>query len=387
MPESVDDLEDAARAGTLTETHTFDGKSELPTPKKNRDLAEDICAMTVDGGVLIYGVGEDADKRLTVLKPLGLAGSRERIDQVAHTAISEPPQIRTIALELPDDPARGYIVAQVPPSPRAPHQVTVGKDRRYYGRGDTGNRILAESEIAALYSRRQSWEVSRDELLKAAVGRAPIGHVHGLAYLHAYVRPVAADRTLLARAASGDDQELRSRLLAGRDRAAGKAHAYDPDLRGVFYWTNRGAEGWVLADEFERRAGRRVQVGIDRDGSGWLFCARAGEQYRENEPIRLFEELVAGNLSAFFGMLGELYGAAGYVGPVDVGVALTGTAAAVSGTMGRQFRQVAFGHDEYRETDRIGWAASLCERPREISRGLLQPLFDVVSPIGFDPYA
>jgi hypothetical protein len=93
VPATADEVEAAARVGNLAETHTFDGKRQLPVQGKNASLAEDVCAMTVDGGVIIYGLGEDKNKRLTVCAPFELAGTRERIDQVSQTGISEPPEI------------------------------------------------------------------------------------------------------------------------------------------------------------------------------------------------------------------------------------------------------------------------------------------------------
>jgi hypothetical protein len=56
VPESVDALEAAARAGSLDETPSFDGKKQLPDPQKNASLAIDVAAMSTDGGVLLYGV-------------------------------------------------------------------------------------------------------------------------------------------------------------------------------------------------------------------------------------------------------------------------------------------------------------------------------------------
>ncbi len=55
--------------------------------------------MSVDGGVLVYGLAEDKNKRLTVLSPIELAGSPERA-QIVETSLSEPPFIRVQALPL-----------------------------------------------------------------------------------------------------------------------------------------------------------------------------------------------------------------------------------------------------------------------------------------------
>jgi schlafen family protein len=107
--------------------------------------------MANDGGILLYGVGEDKNRRPTILQPISLAGARERVHQIVRTCISEPPNIQVREIQTDDAPSLGYLVVAVPPSPRAPHMVTVDKDHRYYGRSDTGNVPLTEGEVARLY--------------------------------------------------------------------------------------------------------------------------------------------------------------------------------------------------------------------------------------------
>jgi predicted HTH transcriptional regulator len=150
-PRTADELAAAVLRGDLEETHTFDAKLKLG---KNRDLAIDVCAMTLDGGSLLYGLGEDKEtKRLTVLQPFELSEVPERISQIVETSILEVPTIRVRSLPLASDERLGFIVVEVPPSPRAPHQVSAGGDLRFYGRGAKGNRILNEREIADVYAR------------------------------------------------------------------------------------------------------------------------------------------------------------------------------------------------------------------------------------------
>jgi hypothetical protein len=66
IPTSAAEVEEAAARGDLEETHTFDAKAALPPAARNRDLAVDVTAMTIDAGSLLYGLGEDENKRLTV---------------------------------------------------------------------------------------------------------------------------------------------------------------------------------------------------------------------------------------------------------------------------------------------------------------------------------
>src|SRR4051794_18956734 len=69
VPSSEDDIKAAIANGILTETATFDAKEALPSRGKNKDLAKDICAMTVDGGLLLYGVGGKDPTRPDTLRP------------------------------------------------------------------------------------------------------------------------------------------------------------------------------------------------------------------------------------------------------------------------------------------------------------------------------
>jgi hypothetical protein len=150
VPDSAAELERALSQGGVEETASFEGKREIG---KNEGVAVDVCAMTVQGGVIVYGAGENVDKtRLTEAHPLPLAGQRERISQIVQTGISEPPVIEVRALERAGFPDEGYLVAIVPQSARAPHQIVLrGKhEGRFYGRDAAGNRILTQLEVEQL---------------------------------------------------------------------------------------------------------------------------------------------------------------------------------------------------------------------------------------------
>ncbi len=131
LPASESEILVAIEAGDVVETATFDAKRELPGKGKSKDLAIDVAAMANDGGTLLYGVGEDENLKPTIPKPFRLAGSRERVDQIVRTSISEPPDVQVREIPTNDDPSNGYLVVAIPPSPRAPHMVTVGKEYRY----------------------------------------------------------------------------------------------------------------------------------------------------------------------------------------------------------------------------------------------------------------
>jgi hypothetical protein len=269
VPATEHEILAAIEAKDLVETASFDAKASLPAKGKSKDLAIDVAAMSNDGGTLLYGVGEDEDRRPTVPQPFKLAGARERVDQIVPTSISEPPDIEVHEIQSTDDSSLGYLVVAVPPSPRAPHMVTVGKEYRYYGRGATGNVPLTEGEVARLYERRQRWEIDRDAMLNEAIDSAPIESHEDFAFLHLVARPVMPDEDLFDKA-RGDQHEVQ--FLNGLFAAALSAEVfstpYSPDLHSHNYYERR-ADGWAASQ------GLGVQWREFEDpASTWTFARR-----------------------------------------------------------------------------------------------------------------
>lgn len=341
IPSSVAEIEAAAARGDIEETASFDGKEALPTRKQNSSVAVDIAAMSTAGGVLLYGLGEDADERLTVLAPLTLAGAADRIAQIVQTSVAEVPHIEFRTYPLPDDPAKGYLLMVVPPSPRAPHQVTVGDDRRFYGRGAKGNRKLTEQEVALLYARRQQQELDLsgrlNEVIRSCIYEPP-AEDHGCVY--AFVQPASLDQGLWDAAVegAGSADALEQRLAAAASRPRTTID-FEPSLRQS-YWHPVGADARRLSSQPEDPPRADFieflsDITFNIDGRAVLFAARAVEHLQEN-PNDLkgrkyvFERTIAGNLAAFFGSMAALFAVANYFGPVDVGVAVTNLDGAVS---------------------------------------------------------
>lgn len=211
IPKSEAEIIDALEAGSVRETAALDAKQQLPTPGKNRDLARDLCAMTVDGGALLYGVGGQDGTRPNTPTPFDLAGAAERIDQVAQTAISEPPLIEIDSVSSTRLPGCGYLTVLIPASPRAPHMVVADGDSRYYGRGATGNRILTEGEVARLYARRERRDQDGEQLLDEVVAAMPFSFTDPLEQ----VGPIL----VVTRALGGAGGSSRSRLERPRSHA------------------------------------------------------------------------------------------------------------------------------------------------------------------------
>jgi hypothetical protein len=401
IPRSEGDILAAIQAGNLIENATFDAKMALPEKGKAKDLAKDIAAMANNGGVLLYGVGEDENHRPTVLRPFKLAGTRERVDQIAWASISEPPVIEIYPIPTEKDPSIGYLVVVVPPSPRAPHMVTAGGDNRYYGRGATGNVQLPEREVARLYERRQRQaEVSRSTrlevdpkvMLDQTVASAPVEPHEGHAFLHLVAHPVEPDEALLEKA-RGDQKspQFLNRLFSAAASAAVYSIPYSPDLLKANNFERR-ADGWVASQGLEDEPwqgtvdpGHVLEFEVGVDGRGHLFCGRAAEEY--DGRLLIFENIVAGLTVRFLTVLGGLYAAGGYVGPVDMGLAVTGLKGGISYVLSQRIgvRPSPYDKDQYRRTERFS-ALTLSNDPRGAARKLVMPLVQAITRESYDPF-
>ena len=388
VPSTAQEIEDAVNAGDLEETPSFDAKLALPPSKKNIEIAKDVAAMATDGGVLIYGVGEDEHGAVRVLAPVELAGVSERISQVVSTSVAEVPfvDIRTLSCDAPE---RGYVVVVVPQSARAPHMVVVNGDHRYYGRDAKGNRILHEGDVARLYERRQRWEVDREQILREVIAHPPAIGRPEQSHVFAFTRPAAPDSGIFERAqATMNDGTVQTLLSVVRSTVL--RGQYGPSLESAPYFDRHGADMWrwatspreiVAGNDFN--PGNLAAIDFHLDGRAQMFCGRATDS-RLNQPERrlVIEVVIAGNVEAFFAVMGAVYAAAAYHGAVDVGLAITGLKGAESERALRGFpRPVPHTYpvDIYTRTTRIA-AAELGDAPA-LGQRLLRHFFAATTEI------
>src|SRR5580692_2644013 len=142
--ESVEGLK-----GLASETPSLDFKRQLGTPES---IATDIAAMTVNGGVLLYGIVEDKETVVvSEIIPVELAGAEERLRQIASSRISPAPDFQVETVADPTDATRGILVVVIPASGLAPHQA----NGRYPCRQGTTTAYLEEREVERLYEQRR----------------------------------------------------------------------------------------------------------------------------------------------------------------------------------------------------------------------------------------
>ena len=279
----------------------------------------------------------------------------------------------------------------VPLSELAPHLVTVKGEMRFYGRSGTINVQLTEGEVARLYERRSQTQINRDEMLANLIRLRPQQH-GALAYLHAFARPVAYGQDYMDQATRKVARDELLATLAAAARSTPTKTASDPSLDRYPSWRKLGTDVWFLGTAIPNTSDHRVlrkviHCQVSADGRGNLFCGRAGERrHRAGEApgmLRVFDALVAGPVASFLVIMGAYHGGAGYFGPVDVGVAVTGIHGAVADSPGG-FDAAPYGANDYRRTDRV--TGPDLGNPEEVARRLLRRFLDDLWGNGHDPF-
>lgn len=391
IPKNENDIVSAVTNRSLEETLTFDAKKEIPT--KNIETAKDVSALAnTAGGVLLYGVDEDTNGRPTVLSPMPLEGQRERIDQIVRTSVDEVPVFTISMIEMESDNSRGYLVVVVPPSDRAPHMVVVKGDRRFYGRGETGNYVLSQPEVARLYERRRGVALNILPVLEKAIENAPLADNEEFAHLHLVARPVFLDEKLFTRALSvgQSEKELLHALVQGVMNVSVYDDQYSPDFQTSSGWTRR-PEGYFARLQYasgsdERPDAHTLQLQVNLDGSGWLFCGRAAEMSGRDKRKEFFSSITAGNTTRFLALLGDLYQKGLYLGMVDTAIAVTGLQGALLHQPRNPFSDLPrYEGGVYQRACRTS-ATSLKNGPKQVAAELLMPLMDAMSQGRHDPF-
>lgn len=327
FPQSADELLTAL--SDAAETTYIDYKRELPARKDNDEIAVDVAAMAVEGGVLIYGVAED--KALTTFTPypIPLVGQAERIDNVvrAHTE----GLVFSVRTYLDPDRAGeglGYVVVVVPPSPLAPHNV---EGRGMYGRGPTGNRLLTQGEIDRLYERRREFSVTAMQRIDQARAFSDVKVTEGdpLGVLRVVAAPLTTDQTARRSGGIGDDGNDLIRLgMCVRESVKFRwpdHYSIECLSRATTQTLGRGIR---LTTASETPA---EQIEVDALDDGTLVMAFGGILHPlANGGRAVFDAALAQMTAHILAMAGAIYEAAGYYGSVDLAVAVDNGDGAVS---------------------------------------------------------
>ena len=386
IPRCADELLARLGAGDLHESALLDGKRELTG---GPEVVVDVCAMTVNGGVLLVGVGEDeAGTRLVTPMPIELAGQRERVEQKVSTGISEPPVIEVRALPLREERQRGFLAIVVPPSPRAPHQVVVkGKyEGRFYTRDGSTNRILDQAGVEALYAKRARWERDFEADVRAHAHATVAPDANNAVELTFYADPVTGSSRTLTAGPAGDPTQM----LASAVRQAIRASPADHDFLGfsslLAAWRRSSADSWT-ARLVDADGSARTAATVDRGGAVAL-AARVGARDEYDPQVTVINELaVAATTTRACAPAGQVLGHLGYRGLVDVGVLvrpLLNVYSRARAPYGQRPTEPYGAHDYLRHTRQL--AHVLLERPADVTHGLVGELIATTAGWHYDAF-
>jgi hypothetical protein len=180
------DIVEAAREGLLDERTYCELKKGLPPSSQNGEVSRDLASLTVDGGILVYGVADaGAGKAGEVVGMSDPESAKTRLVGLAQGRV-QPSMVCDVRVVLdPHDETRGCVVVEVPPSAIAPHRA----DERYWGRSSEGKRVLPEPQVAELFATRRNRD---DGLVEHLLGLSgpfdPVdqdARVHGHLYVSA----------------------------------------------------------------------------------------------------------------------------------------------------------------------------------------------------------
>lgn len=392
-PRTLEQLRALVNDPVVQESTAIEVKAALPARNKNADLATDICAMTVEGGLIVYGIQEAANRQLTAA-PISLQGTVERISNIAHALVAEPPMFD--AYTVPVDARSGFVVVNVPPSDRAPHMVQAKGRWRYYGRGPGGNRELGEGEVARLYERRGR-SLPDDESIRARLRDAAPPLYPGAAALHVFVQPTASDAGMLRRAWGQDADNPQLRLHDAVTATRASAQFRQPSVPAFTYLIGGAivptVAGWMIRhDEGE---GSRFDLEVARTGDVRFFCDGVARQ-RSSEVIlskvlTARDDAIAQMTTHAVVMAGQLYRDAGYFGTADVHVLLIGLSGAFS-ALSHELSQVNLQSraganlPEPYQARAQHTARSLLTDPLNVARSVVGPFLDALRRGGPDPF-
>lgn len=239
-PTNWSDIE--ALLGQAEESSTLDFKRELGS---SSEIAKDLAAMALNGGVLVYGVEEDKTTGIAVgIAPVPLKQVEERLRQIAGSGVAPPIDFDVkLIREKPSDP-NGVVVVVVPASPLAPHQA----NHRYPSRRGTTTDYLEERDVERLYQQRANLITPPDPGLLLEhdfVRMLPPDQAVGYGYLDLLVKPAASGAVHPGGAWQRQHLEDAVRQAGARQSARLPGIGLIQSMDALFQWRPWQAAGWV----------------------------------------------------------------------------------------------------------------------------------------------
>jgi hypothetical protein len=319
----LEEVEIAINNGLVEENHFLDLKRELRSGSSaNRDIAKDIAAFAIDGGLILIGVDEGPPVSVTAVSLSGLA---ERVEQIGLMAVSEPVSVSTNLLRTTNDPESGVLAVSVPASPRAPHMV----DGRYYARGDKTNIVLSDQEVFRHHQRRVE---TRSDLVADAVLILERTAPEQDSLLAVVAGPLSSTTDFLESLSARPDWNGEVRELVA-SAVTNRQHAYTPSL-AVPLGARRRPNGVALTTSGEpigSGQNRTAEVTFSESGQIVLISERValtrGFPAVSPQPPdvkAILDALIVGNVELVVRLTAQVAKKYGYYGAWQIAVAATG---------------------------------------------------------------
>jgi hypothetical protein len=303
-PSNFAEIESAL--GVIAESPDLDFKRDLSKPS---DIAKDVASMSLQGGVIAYGIDEDADSGVAgELTPIELRAVPEKIQQVVDTAIWPTLAVDIEVFTREPGETHGVVLVRVAPSPLAPHYT----NDRFPARSDRTTRYLSEREIEALYEQRRLLSSVADaEILGGFLypaGAPPAGTgFGGIGTMRLRVSPVGrADHPAGVRLAG----PLTDAVAAASESTAALGLAGGPvafDLMKA--WKPRGAVGWEAGetfDDFPRLSVSRTSAVVCEYDLTLSFLSTMSLATSDDTGRSAFEHLWAAEALALLSIAGQV---------------------------------------------------------------------------------
>lgn len=387
QPRTVDDVQGAIDDGTLRERHWLDVKAEIgPSDGSKKGLARDLASFANEGGGVLIGVREDKPSSTLTIDPVPLDGLAESVDQIARSRCDPPLYVTCHPLRAPDQGdglAQGVLLIEVPPSPAAPHMV----EGKYYGRGDTTNRRLTDTQVAQLHALRSARQFTAAQLIEAEIARDPVPSEHReLSHIFVVAQPLSSPPDLLTPLID-NEAALRAMVRDVANRVPDSSNippSWGTHLQGYEMRAEGGGfRSWgMLGRRFMTELegaeeGGLLDVEIQDNGRMALFCGRGSVTNARTEEQHVITDAVVILTRCVVTLAGQLGARSGYAGRWMLAVGLTDIggkyASAAAMSMSISHRYPPFSADSYTQgTEAV--THELLERPGAVTRRLVARL-------------
>ncbi len=158
LPTTKEEIEKLIKVQVQESLHLDYKQSEAIADNKRAEIAKDVYAFAnSDGGLIVYGVVEDKEKRLPEKIDEGIANgskfNREWLENVIAANVA--PKLEGVEIsEIPITDDRSIFAVRVPKSYRGPHQERM-ESKRYYRRYNFKSEPMEDYEIREVRNRRR----------------------------------------------------------------------------------------------------------------------------------------------------------------------------------------------------------------------------------------